>query len=152
MVNQKKYMNLNIQFATIYIWCILLLTSIVPWPKKLTKIYIPMWRFNFNQSWFWACVLYNNKQWCTPDRHSKKNCTSACLLILLKFYFKILLKWCTFVCCQYMRCGITVVIFSHHQSLTTRNQFSGFNCTFRSWQHVYRLHSSSRWTTTIMYS
>ena len=42
MVNQKKYMNLNIQFATIYIWCILLLTSIVPWPKKLTKIYIPM--------------------------------------------------------------------------------------------------------------
>ena len=52
-----------------------------------------------------------------------------------KLYIKILLICSTFVCCHSMWGSITNLRYSHRQSLTTQNQLSGFNCTFRPWKH-----------------
>ena len=63
----------------------------------------------------------------------RKNCTIACLSILLKLYLKILLKWCLFV----YEAASDVRTFSYYQGLTTQTQCSDLNYVLSDLDSVF---------------
>ena len=81
--------------------------------------------------------------WPTQQKNSTTATFQYCRSSILKFFLYGALFYAVSTC-EAASHGWT---FSHHQSLTTRNRLSGFNCTFRPWKHVHRLHSALCWTT-----